>query len=211
MINRSIVLKSTEDRMDLYGKIDEACIEVTDSQDEFVFGSGDIYEKGLVNYHYWNEVMEDAGWIRLVDDFSMHVQYIDISVPRQEIADLIVSVLNKHVPVMSLNDLKAKVKGAVSDEDKARAYAQLGLGAQGDFDEEVKRMLESGIQSADEEIRTSSTLSIFLLKWPQFKEALEKAIVVEENMDLRAKMAYALAFCIAGGEGKSKTDDLPSW
>jgi len=77
MINTSIVLKPIEDRMALYGYIDEACIEITDSQDEFVFDSGDIYEKGEVNYHYWSEVVSNAGWIRFVDDFSIPAQYME--------------------------------------------------------------------------------------------------------------------------------------
>lgn len=211
MFSTSVVLNTVEDRMDLYGFIGEACIEINESQDKFVFDSGDLFEKGLINYHYWNEVVNNSGWIRLVDDFSMPAQYIDVSVPSQELSDLVVSVLKKYVPVLSSEELIAQARKVNDDPDKASDYTKLGLGAQGEYNQEIKDIIESALTSKHESIRTAATLSIFLLKWPQFKETLEKSIVAEENMDLRAKMAYALAFCVAGGAGKGKTDDLPDW
>lgn len=52
MINRSIVLCEVEDRMHLYGLIDDACIDINEMQESYSFGSSDIFEKGLINYHY---------------------------------------------------------------------------------------------------------------------------------------------------------------
>jgi len=176
-----------------------------------VFGSGDLFEKGMVNYHDWVEMMEDAGNIRLVDDFSMPAQYLEISVTTQDLNDLVLSILKKHVPVMSSDELIIQAQNAGDDPDKASDYLKLGLGAQGEYNHDIKNILEAALTSEHEAMRTAATLSIFLLKWPQFKEILEKAIVAEENMDLRAKMAYSLAFCVAGGAGKGKTDDLPTW
>lgn len=198
MINRSIVLKMVEERMDLYGFIDEVCLEIDELQNDYAFESGDFVEKELVNYYYWNEINKNEGWIRLVDDFSIQTQYIDVSVPTQELSELVISVLKKHVPVKDVAELKAEAREAGDDPEKANAFSQLGLGVQGSFDQEIKDILENALQSGHENIRTAATMSIFLLKWPQFKEGLERAIVVEEDMDLRAKMAYALAFCVAG-------------
>jgi len=211
MIKSTLVLSATEDRMELFGYIDQACIEITESQDKFVFGSGDLFEKGMINYHDWDEMMEDAGKIRLVDDFSMPAQYLDVSVTTQDLNDLVLSILKKQVPVMSNDELITLARNAGDDPDKASDYIKLGLGAQGEYNHDIKNILEPALTSEHEALRTAATLSIFLLKWQQFNETLEKAIVAEQNMDLRAKMAYALAFCVAGGAGKGKTDDLPSW
>jgi len=164
MINRTLVLSSTKDRTDLFGYIDQACIEISESQDKFVFGSGDLFEKGMINYHYWNEMMEDAGWIRLADDFSMPAQYIDVSASTQELNDLVVSVLKKHAPVMSSDELITQAQNAGDDPDKANDYIKLGLGTQGEYNQEIKGILEPALTSEHEAIRTAATLSIFLLK-----------------------------------------------
>ena len=112
---------------------------------------------------------------------------------------------------MNIDELKKQAQDANDEPEKAGCYAQLGIGAQGDYDQGIREILESGLSSQHEEIRTSATLSIFLLKWPEFKDALEAAIVAEANMDLSAKMAHALAFCVTGGVGKGKTDeDMPA-
>lgn len=203
MFNRSVVLQTVEDRMQLYRWIDDACIEINDMQERYVFGSSDILEKELANYHYWSEKMENAGWLRLVDDFSIPAQYIDISVPTRELSDLILSVLKKHVPILTVQELKENARRARDDPEKASAYAHLGLGAQGEYDKEVQEILEFALLNESAKIRTSATLSIFLLKWPQFRSALERAIVAEEDMDLRAKMAHALAFCVAAQQPSS--------
>jgi hypothetical protein len=126
------------------------------------------------------------GRIRLIDDREMPAHYVEVCAPTADLTARFASILGRHLPILSRDDLKAEARDAGGTD--AGSLMRLGVGAQGPYDPEIHALIESGLRSPDLAVRTGATLAVFLLKWPEFAPAIASLLETERDDALRARL-----------------------
>ena len=186
MISKTYVLGQVGEPEELLAALDSVC-DVINHRLGLMFAYAGAEDGENARYSWWVEYAENLGWLRLVDDFRIPAQYLEVSLPNLDFHAEVGAALAERLPLLTCDELKRQARHTAAG---AAAIARLGLGCQGDDDPEVRSLVEAGLRSGQLEMRENSALAVFLLRWPQFEPAVRATLETETDADLKLQLAY---------------------
>ena len=193
MISKSYVLRPTKDRDELLGALGGACSEINQLLGS-LFEHARFEDRGSVHYYFWADYSEGDGWIRLVEDFEIPAQYVEVSMPDSGMLERVGSVLSGRLSILDVTALQDEARQA--DNEDPGALMRLGIGShRSPFDSRTQEVVESGLGDPKREIRAGAAMATFLLKWPQFTATLETTLAREADETLRSQLEAAIQIC----------------
>jgi len=149
--------------------------------------SGRNEREGAVDYT-WIDVAPNAVPARVVwcNDSVMKAQYVEIDGATHETFELINIKLEQDLPLMSFNDLL----NATDKNDDPAAVARLALVARENYDKRVADRVIAALFNPDPVFRQQAQMAVFLLKWSEFKCAVDEALGKETDKELLPGLQY---------------------
>ncbi len=191
MIYRALVLRTEPSKAldDYVRPFNAALQELRGATGAYFVMEQGVPEDPDVDTCTWTDERLGQGEISLVENRRLRVIYAQLGLVTESVCDTAARAIAKHVPIMSLTELKLTAERANGSD--GGALARLGLAGPAELDVDIARLVSTGLASSDRGVREGAIYATFLLKWPAFQPPIATALAREDHDDLRRMLEAA--------------------
>ena len=151
---------------------------------------GDQDEREDYHCRTWDFRPGDA-YAQLIADGAIDTRWLSLCAPMTMLFQL-QAKLSEHVAWIARDRLVA-----AAEKGGPRDLVRLALGTNALEDEAVEALLARGLKAEDTDMRAAAAEAIYLLHWPQLRQAVSDALALESDPGVKAMLEE-----IAGAGGR---------